>query len=162
MKQYKIVIISMVIGLGIISFIFWFFFAVISYRRPNYSYEVIGGYCSRDNFDLYYKNDNVRYYSACYKKINLVEERFIFNFKRDLKEVIREGEFLNILQKADIYKWAFPGGIQMDYYVDDYSDSTNLIVSKCSLKNRTDYYIYNGQDSNLCRYLYQGWEYYED
>ena len=50
----------------------------------------------------------------------------------------------------------------MDYYVDDYSDSTNLIVSKCSLKNRTDYYIYNGQDSNLCRYLYQGWEYYED
>ena len=76
--------------------------------------------------------------------------------------MIREGEFLNILQKSDIYKWAFPGGIQMDYYVDDYSDSTNLIVSKCSLKNRTDYYIYNGQDSNLCRYLYQGWEYYED
>ena len=87
MKQYKIVIISMVIGLGIISFIFWFFFAVISYRRPNYSYEVIGGYCSRDNFDLYYKNDNVRYYSACYKKINLVEERFIFNFKKGEPEV---------------------------------------------------------------------------
>lgn len=152
MKKYRVIIgIFVIIFLGL-AFVFWIFFGVISYRRVRYSYEVEGNYCSRDNFLFYYKKDGIRYYNACYQKITVVEERFIFRFKQDLKKAIDTGEFFETLQQVNNYKWAFPGGVQTDYYL---NDSNDLMISKCSLEDRVDYYIYYGEDRNLCYYLYQ-------
>ena len=54
MKNKKIII-TVVVVLGLLAFVFWIFFAVISYRRADYGIEGIGRPCSRDDYELYAK-----------------------------------------------------------------------------------------------------------
>ena len=85
-SDIKITIISCIIVLGIFAFIFWVAFVIISYRRPIYLYEGVGTACSRDEYQLYYEKDGVRYYNSCYDEVNVVEKRFIFYYRYDIKK----------------------------------------------------------------------------
>ena len=156
-KDIKVTIITLLIILGIFSLIFWIFFVVISYRRPIYYYEAVGDSCDRDSYELYYEKDDVRYYSPCYDEVNIVEKRFIFYHRFDVKKYIDEGRLLHILQKATITKWAYDGILQTDYYVDVYKDSDSIMVTKCQLDGKTDYYFHgaNSYNNYYCKYFYQ-------
>ena len=154
MKNKKIII-TVVVVLGLLAFVFWIFFAVISYRRADYGIEGIGHPCSRDDYELYAKKDGVEFYSACYENVNMMEERFIFLYKHDLKEYIRDGSIYSILQKADIYKWRFSNGIQTDYTFSLHDDHQSLMVTKCTVDGEDTYYIHGNESPTFCQYFYQ-------
>ena len=154
MKNKK-AIIGVIVVLGVLAFIFWIFFAVISYRRANYGLEGIGISCSRDDYEIYASKDGVKFYSACYEKVNMLEERFIFVYKYDLKQYIRDGSIYSILQKADIYKWRFNRGIQTDYTFSLHDGYHGLMVTKCTVDGEDTYYIHGNQSSTFCQYFYQ-------
>lgn len=154
MKNKKIII-TVVVVLGLLAFVFWIFFAVISYRRADYGIEGIGRPCSRDDYELYAKKDGVEFYSACYENVNMMEERFIFLYKHDLKEYIRDGSIYSILQKADIYKWRFSNGIQTDYTFSLHDYHQSLMVTKCTVDGEDTYYIHGNESPTFCQYFYQ-------
>lgn len=154
MGDKKYIFITVGIVLGVFAFLFWIFFAVISYRRANYGIEGLGRTCGSDGYELYASKDGVKFYSACYEKLNMREERFIFVYKHDLKQYIRDGSIYSILQKADIYKWRFSRGIQTDYTFSPHDDYQGLMVTKCTIDGEDTYYIHGSQSSTFCEYLY--------
>lgn len=151
----KMIIIFSCVILGFLAFIFWLFFVVIAYRRPIYLYELVGKSCDRDNYELYYEKDGVRYYSACYDKVNVVEERFVFYYRYDVKKYIDEHRLLGILQKATINKWLYDDILQTDYFVDSYEDNDSVVITKCQVGGVTDYYFHSQQSNTFCKYFYQ-------
>ena len=157
MKDKKVILIIIVSILGIFAFIFWIFFGVISYRRAIYYYEGVAGTCSRDQYQLFYKKDGVRYFSACYDEVMVVEKRFIFNYRYNIKKYIDEGSLLRILQKVPITKWAYNDILHTDYSVPNYSEDGNMTIVKCQIDNKTDYYFVPSMQVNqsFCRYFYQ-------
>lgn len=154
MKSRKAIFITIALILGFLAFVFWIFFAVISYRRAIYGLEGIGKFCGRDSYELYAKKDGVKFYTACYDKVNVVEERFIFRYRKDLKKYIQDGSIYGILQKADIYKWRFNNGIQTDYTFSDYDD-VSLTVTKCTVDGKNTYYVHGSPSNTFCQYFYQ-------
>lgn len=157
MKKYMGIIIPVVSVLAFFALIFWVFFIVISYQRPVYGLEREGGFCGRDSYRVYDKKDGISFYSPCYDKIYMVEKRFIFNYRKDLKKYIQDGSIYSILQKASIYKWKFDKGIQTDYSFVDYNDEDHfsLVVTKCTVDGKDTYYVHGKEDNSFCRYLYQ-------
>ena len=156
MEKNKAVIISTIVVLGVVCFIFWIFFGIISYRRAIYSFESVGNSCGRDRYELYDEKDGVRYFVACFDEVNVIEERFIFKYRYPLTKYIDNGTLLGILQKTDIYKWAYDDIIQTDYSVNTYpEENSNLLITKCQVGEYTDYYIHKSQSNTFCRYLYQ-------
>ncbi len=156
-SDIKITIISGIIVLGIFAFVFWVAFVVISYRRPIYLYEGVGSACSRDEYQLYYEKDGVRYFNSCYDEVNVVEKRFIFYYRYDIKKYIDAGRLLRILQKATINKWNVNGILQTNYLVETYGDGDAIEIIKCQVDGKTDYYFVNEAHSSqsFCRYFYQ-------
>lgn len=154
MKNKKIIIMTVII-MGMLALLFWIFFAVISYRRADYGIEGIGDPCNRDDYEVYASKDGIKFYSACYEKINILEERFIFLYREDLKQYIQDGSIYSILQKADIYKWRFNNGIQTDYTFSLRNDYQKLMITKCTVDGEDTYYIHGNQTSTFCQYFYQ-------
>ena len=107
MEKNKAVIISTIVVLGVVCFIFWIFFGVISYRRAIYSFESVGNSCGRDRYELYDEKDGVRYFVACFDEVNVIEERFIFKKKYPLKKYIADDSIHDMLQKEIIYKYQY-------------------------------------------------------
>ena len=126
---------------------------VISSRRPNYIFSIssVGVDCSKREYSLYYEKDDVKYYSACYDKVNVREEKFIFKKTDDIKKYIDNGQLLSILQKFDMDKWQYSEGIQTDYYVLDSSKS--LIITRCSSDSYDTYYFHRSVDGYFCQYF---------
>ena len=141
------------IVLGVFALLFWIFFVVISSHRPNYTFSIstTGDDCSKREYSLYYEKDDVKYYSACYDKVNVREEKFIFKKTDDIKKYIDNGQLLSILQKFDMDKWKYSEGVQTDYYVLD--SSKNLIITRCSTETRDTYYFHRGTDGYFCQYF---------
>ena len=153
MGDKKYIFITIGIVLGVFAFLFWIFFVVISSRRPNYTFSIstTGDDCSKREYSLYYEKDDVKYYSACYDKVNVREEKFIFKKTDDIKKYIDNGQLLSILQKFDMDKWKYSEGVQTDYYVLD--SSKNLIITRCSSESYDTYYFHRGVDGYFCQYF---------
>ena len=151
MRNKKYIFITIGIVLGVFSFLFWIFFAVISSRRPNYTFSNAGTDCSKREYSLYYEKNDVKYYSACYDKVNVIEEKFLFKKTDDIKKYIDNGQLLSILQKFDMDKWKYSEGVQTDYYVLD--SSKNLIITRCSTETQDTYYFHRGTDGYFCQYF---------
>ena len=152
-KQIYKIFVFIGILLSFFAFLFWLFFMVISSRRPNYIFSIssVGVDCSKREYSLYYEKDDVKYYSACYDKVNVREEKFIFKKTDDIKKYIDNGQLLSILQKFDMDKWQYSEGIQTDYYVLDSSKS--LIITRCSSDSYDTYYFHRSVDGYFCQYF---------
>ena len=152
-KQIYKIFVFIGILLSFFAFLFWLFFMVISSRRPNYIFSIssAGVDCSKREYSLYYEKDDVKYYSACYDKVNVREEKFIFKKTDDIKKYIDNGQLLSILQKFDMDKWKYSEGIQTDYYVLDSSKS--LIITRCSSDSYDTYYFHRSVDGYFCQYF---------
>lgn len=152
-KQIYKIFVFIGILLSFFAFLFWLFFMVISSRRPNYIFSIssAGVDCSKREYSLYYEKDDVKYYSACYDKVNVREEKFIFKKTDDIKKYIDNGQLLSILQKFDMDKWQYSEGIQTDYYVLDSSKS--LIITRCSSDSYDTYYFHRSVDGYFCQYF---------
>ena len=153
MGDKKYIFITIGIVLGVFAFLFWIFFAVISSRRPNYIFALSNADtdCSKREYSLYYEKNDVKYYSACYDKVNVIEEKFLFKKTDDIKKYIDNGQLLSILQKFDMDKWKYSEGVQTDYYVLD--SSKNLIITRCSTETQDTYYFHRGTDGYFCQYF---------
>lgn len=153
MGDKKYIFITIGIVLGVFAFLFWIFFAVISSRRPNYTFALSNADtdCSKREYSLYYEKNDVKYYSACYDKVNVIEEKFLFKKTDDIKKYIDNGQLLSILQKFDMDKWKYSEGVQTDYYVLD--SSKNLIITRCSTETQDTYYFHRGTDGYFCQYF---------
>ena len=153
MGDKKYIFITVGIVLGVFAFLFWIFFAVISSRRPNYTFALSNADtdCSKREYSLYYEKNDVKYYSACYDKVNVIEEKFLFKKTDDIKKYIDNGQLLSILQKFDMDKWKYSEGVQTDYYVLD--SSKNLIITRCSTETQDTYYFHRGTDGYFCQYF---------
>ena len=153
MGNKKYIFITIGIVLGVFAFLFWIFFAVISSRRPNYTFALSNADtdCSKREYSLYYEKNDVKYYSACYDKVNVIEEKFLFKKTDDIKKYIDNGQLLSILQKFDMDKWKYSEGVQTDYYVLD--SSKNLIITRCSTETQDTYYFHRGTDGYFCQYF---------
>ena len=152
-KQIYKIFVFIGILLSFFAFLFWLFFMVISSRRPNYIFSISSADvdCSKREYSLYYEKDDVKYYSACYDKVNVREEKFIFKKTDDIKKYIDNGQLLSILQKFDMDKWQYSEGIQTDYYVLDSSKS--LIITRCSSDSYDTYYFHRSVDGYFCQYF---------
>ena len=152
-KQIYKIFVFIGILLSFFAFLFWLFFMVISSRRSNYIFSIssAGVDCSKREYSLYYEKDDVKYYSACYDKVNVREEKFIFKKTDDIKKYIDNGQLLSILQKFDMDKWQYSEGIQTDYYVLDSSKS--LIITRCSSDSYDTYYFHRSVDGYFCQYF---------
>ena len=153
MGDKKYIFITIGIVLGVFAFLFWIFFAVISSRRPNYTFALSNADtdCSKREYSLYYEKNDVKYYSACYDKVNVIEEKFLFKKTDDIKKYIDNGQLLSILQKFDMDKWKYSEGVQTDYYVLD--SSKNLIITRCSTETQDTYYFHRGTDGYFCQHF---------
>lgn len=153
MGNKKYIFITTGIVLGVFAFIFWVFFVIISSRRPNYTFSVsaTGTDCSKREYSLYYEKNGVKYYSACYDKVNVIEEKILFKKTDDIKKYIDSGQLLSILQKFNMDKWKYSEGVQTDYYVLD--SSKNLIITRCSSDSYDTYYFHRGIDGYFCQYF---------
>lgn len=153
MGDKKYIFITIGIVFGVFAFLFWIFFAVISSHRPNYTFSLsnAGTDCSKREYSLYYEKSDVKYYSACYDKVNVIEEKFLFKKTDDIKKYIDNGQLLSILQKFNMDKWKYSEGVQTDYYVLD--SSKNLIITRCSTETQDTYYFHRGTDGYFCQYF---------
>ncbi len=157
MQDKKLYFIVSIIVLGLFAFLFWVGFAIVSYRRPVYQFETEGRACYKEEYKLYYEKDDVKYYSACFDSISVVEERFIFHKRYSLKKYIDDDSLHKILQKAIIYKWKYDFGVQTDYYVDNYnySEDGDFVITKCNEDSDVSYYIHREKDQNLCSWMHR-------
>lgn len=153
MENKKIIFISLSVAFSLFLIVFWIFFVVISSRRPTYtfSFSTGGEDCTKREYLLYYEKNDVKYYSACYDKVNVIEEKFFFKKTDDVKKYIDNGLLLSILQNFDMDKWKYSEGVQTDYYVLD--SSKNLIITRCSSGSHDTYYFHRGVDGYFCQYF---------
>lgn len=155
MENKKILFISLAVAFSLFLIIFWLFFIVISSRRPTYTFSISssGEDCTKREYLLYYEKNNVKYYSACYDKVYISEEKFIFQNIKDIKEYIDSQQLLSILQEFDMYKWKYSEGVQTDYYVFGTALDSSFIITRCSTESEDTYYFHRGEDVYLCQYF---------
>lgn len=148
----KTIVVSIVWVVGILAILFWVAFAIIAYRNESIVADFKGNSCSDDP---YIKYGSVNYYIECADEVYISDLRFIFKTnKRKLSEIIKAGEFINLLSKLNVYKYYANRGLETKYYTDD----KKLVITKCEYwENNTEkihYVIDDAYDPHICNNRY--------
>ena len=148
MRKTKLTILSILITIGIIAIIFWISFAVVAYRKEYLVFEPIKNKDKKQ--ELYYKKDNIKYYSYGIDEIYIYERRFIFNTnKKTMKDIIDKDEFISMISNFNIYRYKYGNMIESKYTVGE----GKVNITKCDYEDdNKDFYILSDEKyKNICR-----------
>lgn len=148
----KTILMSIIGAVGILAILFWISFAIISFRNESLVADFGDGGCSDDP---YIKYGSVNYYVECSDEVYISEQRFIFKTnKRKLSEIIKNGEFIDLLGKLNVYKYSANRGLETKYYPDD----KNFVITKCEYwengTERIHYVIDDTYNAHICNNRY--------
>ena len=146
MRKTKLTILSILITIGIIAIIFWISFAVIAYRKEYLVFEPIKNKDKKQ--ELYYKKDNIKYYSYGIHEIYIYERRFIFNTnKKTMKDIIDKDEFISMISNFNIYRYKYGNMIESKYTV----GKGKVNITKCDYEDDNFYILSDEKYKNICR-----------
>lgn len=140
-KKIKRICLLVILALSVYAIIFWSFFYIIIIRRPKYTinYKNI---LSDDTYKLYYENkkNKIKYYTNCYNKITVYEERLLHKKKSgELKDFIKQGKLNKLLNQTMNRKVYYNDGLQTEYNFTE--EDTNISIYRCANKNGNIHYL---------------------
>lgn len=147
----KGILIGIISGIGFFSILFWLAFLIIAYRND---YLI---FVTRMNEDvntnsLYYKDNDILFYTYDgLSDVDVYDRRLIFNSnKRNMKEVIQNGEFYFMLDELNVYRYNYGGVIESKYT----SHDNEFSITKCDFfVDEKILYIFSEKEyKNICRW----------
>ena len=147
----KGILVGIFSGIGFFAILFWLAFLIIAYRN-DYLIFVTRMHENININSLYYEDHDILFYTYDgLSDVDVYDKRLIFNTnKRNMKDIIKNGEFYFLLDELDVFRYNYGGIIESKYTPRD----KNFSITKCDFfVDEKILYIFSEKEyKNICRW----------